>query len=357
MKKITNFEFGTITFFLMRGLFIQICFTSLINISKQDSYISVIIGIILGIIPALLFLKLFNYEPTLNIFEKLNKLFGKCIGNIINVILIIIATILTIVSFFNLISFVYSQYLNKTPSILISITFIISIYYSLIKGFRNLLRLSIILFFGTIILFVMSSLGLIFQIDISNFKPFFSGNILSGSISFISYSIFPLFMLLLIPKNNITNPQKSKLTFILFYVIGCLSILIIMISIIGIFGYKMTLLYEYPEFQILNRVSLTGILTRLESILFLQWIFTILIFITFALNFVKKGIIHIIKIKENILNIIFPVMLLISGEFIKIIFINSISVYILRNIILATIGVFILISSIVLFYKNKIHRA
>ena len=89
MKKITNFELGSIVYFLSRAYFIGISLNSLIVISKQDSWFSILLATLIGIIPLLMFLYIFSYEPDLNLNQKIIKLFGKVFGNIINILLLL----------------------------------------------------------------------------------------------------------------------------------------------------------------------------------------------------------------------------------------------------------------------------
>ena len=69
MKKITNFELGSITYFLIRAYFIGLTFNVLLTTAKQDNWICIILGIILGFIPLLIFFYIFNYEPNEYQFE------------------------------------------------------------------------------------------------------------------------------------------------------------------------------------------------------------------------------------------------------------------------------------------------
>lgn len=353
MKKITNLEIGSLTYFIVRSFFVAICFNSIIHIANQDSYLSIIIGTFIGLVPIICFYILFNYEPSLNIFEKSNKLFGKIIGNIINSILIIFTFGLSLIVFNNLITFVYSQYLNKTPDIFIAIMFIICIFYSLLKGLHNNLRTCIILFFFSAILYSISVIGLITHISIDNFKPFFNSNFINGSFKYVSYAVLPLYLLLLIPKNKISNNCKTNKTIFIFYIISSLCLFIINCVVIGTFGIKLTLLYDYPEFQVLKYVSLIGLSARLDSILFIQWIFDMLIFVIFGLQFCIDGIRNIIKIKRNILIYIFPLLIIILNELIfSVLLINDISINILSNTIFFTINLLLLICLFKLFFKK-----
>ena len=355
MKKITNLEIGTLTFFLMRAFFVGICFNSLIHIAYQDSYISILLGIIIGIIPLLCFYYLFNYEPSLNIFDKFKHLFGKKIGNIVNIILIIFTFFLSILSFLNMITIIYKEYLDKTPSIIISLMFGIGILYALYKGINTILRTSIIFFIISSLICLFSIIGLIFKIDLNNFKPVGIHNYYNGSFSYLAYNVLPLFLLLLIPKNKIVNNYKTHKHILIFYFIASISIIMTILAILGNFGIKLSLLYDYPEFEVLKYVYVSGISSRLDSILFIQWIFDMFIFITYSIHFTTRGIISIVKIKKNIIYIIFTIILiLINNKLITIFLINNQATYLISIIIFSTLTLILIISMVALLFKKEI---
>ena len=104
MNKINKSEMGALTFFLVRAFFIGITLNNLINIARQDSYISMIIAFILSFIPLLLIFYIFNYEPSLSLPKKNIKLFGNILGTIINIIIIWFTFFVILILFSNLVT-------------------------------------------------------------------------------------------------------------------------------------------------------------------------------------------------------------------------------------------------------------
>lgn len=313
MKKITNLEISTMTFFLTRAYLISIGFNSLIKIAKQDSYVSIIIGTLIGIIPLLVFYLLFNYEPDLNIFDKTKKLFGSFIGNIINWLLIITIFSLGVFLFVDFVTFIHNQYLNNTPIIFISLIFCSVILYTLIQGVNSILRASSIFFFFCLILLLISISGLLFKIDLSNFTPSLIHNYYKGSFIFVSYNVLPLIIILQIPKNSVINNNKTSKFILIFYLIASLTVLISIISIIGVFGWKLSTIYTYPEFQVLKYVYFKGLSSKLDSILFFQNLFDVIVFIIFSLFFCINGL-KLSNKKKNIIYIIILFTLIFNSE-------------------------------------------
>ena len=358
MKKITNLELGAIVYFLINAFFIGISFNSLITNLRQNSYIGVLVGGIIGIIPLLLYIYYFNYKPKLNINDKNIFLFGNLIGNIINFIIATFTLLLIIVLFSNLVTFIQSDYLSKTPLILIVITFIIPIYYSVHTGLKSLCRASLVFFFLAILIGLFTSISLSVQIDINNFKPFLIKNdYLFGFVSYLSYNVIPLYLINIIPKSEIVNNNKTNKYIIIFYIISFISILISLISLIGIFGINLSMLYKYPEFQVLKKVSLIGISSRIDSLIFIKWIFSIMITIAIGLYYVVETSKSILKERNNIFLTIYCLIiisfsLLIPND----LFINFLSVKILSILFLILFTIIILLFYFKIYYSKKIKR-
>ena len=132
MKKLSSLQFCAIEFFLILANNVGLTTYTLFNYAKQDALISIILGTILGIIPLKIYIKIINSKPELNIFEKIEDSFKT--GKIINLIITLAIIILTSINYNNLVKFISSQYLSKTPEIIISLAFLPSIIYILNKG-------------------------------------------------------------------------------------------------------------------------------------------------------------------------------------------------------------------------------
>ena len=70
MKKIKPLEFACLIPFCIIGILIGINTQRTFNIAEEDAYISIILTIILGIIPIILFSYIHNYEKDLKINKK-----------------------------------------------------------------------------------------------------------------------------------------------------------------------------------------------------------------------------------------------------------------------------------------------
>lgn len=311
-KKLTNFEYGTLSFFMTRAFLIRGTFDCLINALRQDSWIAPI----LSIIPAIAYILIINYiskyKENLTIAEKLKTLFSKKISILLISIISLFALTLAILNLFNISIFIQSQFLSKTPVYAIAITFAIVAIYVLSKGIKTITRTSVILFYLSIILYIIIFIGLIPNLNLENLKPILNSKpteYLTAINSFFAYNTIVIFPLLSIPNNNIEKP-KIKKTLMLSYVLSALTILGIIFTTITIFGYELAELFEYPIFHTLKYISIIGVTSRVESILVMQLLFDIFMSLVIVTYFIADNTSSILNIKNK--NILYYILFIIS---------------------------------------------
>ena len=120
-EKINNIEFSSTLFLILFSCTLGIAPYITIKIAGIDSYIGVIIGSIISLIPLFIFIYIFNYEIDKPIYQKTKIIFGNTLGTIINIFLTILYFILAITILFNTSNFIISQYLTDTPITLVII--------------------------------------------------------------------------------------------------------------------------------------------------------------------------------------------------------------------------------------------
>lgn len=293
MDTIKQNEYSVLTYFLSRCFFAGVAIHNLTYIARQDSWISVIIAFIIGIIPFALFYALLNLEPNLNIIDITKKYCGKVIGNIINFIFISSVVFHASVVLWNLSNFINSQFLFKTPILAISILFMIPVIYTVSKGLKTIGRTSIILFLTTIVIYFLSLFSLIGKVELSNIFPMFENGVktvFDGAFITFAYNVIAIYPLLIIPKNNISGNNNLGKSLIKFYLYNFITMFIVIFLIITIFGAPLAVLYQYPEFHILKTVNIANFFQRVESILAFQWLFDFAIGLMIFIYFIKTAL-------------------------------------------------------------------
>jgi len=323
-----------LAYFMFRAAFIGITTNMLINNSKQNSCISLIISGIISFIYILIIYFITNKAKKLNIIYRIKKRFSK-IETVINYIICIPIFLLTIIIFYNLIDLISIQYLYKTPKIIISIFLIMPIYY-LSRSNNNSFKITVqILFYFSIILYLFSFLGLFSKISISNILPI-KFKINSVVISPIAFNTVPLVAIFSTSKENIDKK------FIYGFIFAFFSVLLTLFVMISILGIDLIQLFKYPEFFIL-KLAFDGIINvRLQNILGIQFILDMIVFTSTGLKYTYKTF----KInKKPIISIIIIILVYLLN-------INYLKIY---NIIIKILQYLLLIISqfIILFLAIK----
>lgn len=314
-------EIAALIYFIVRSSYIGIGIDCYLHYGKVDGYLSILIGSIIGIIPLLLILKISNINRDKNINQMLETLMGKTIGKIFSILLLGFTFFYATVMFYDLINFIASEYLYKTPYVLIGIMIIIPIIYVLTKGLKTICRTCLILFILSIILYLFSIIGLIPNFSFNKMLPFLENGISGpfiGAFHHIAYAILPLLTLTIIPRKDFEGDKKNDKRIILTHTISVILIFISLCNVIGVLGIDLALLYQYPDYHMLRRIQVGGFIQRTESILAIQWLLCLFVMIVFCMYYCLKTTSFLLpkwKSKnDRILQLLFPIGMLILSR-------------------------------------------
>ena len=211
-EKINNLDISSILFLQLFSCSLGIAPYITIKITGIDAYISIIIGTIIGIIPILILIYIFNYEIDKPIHIKTKIIYGKTLGTIINIILTIIYIILTLTMLFNTSNFIISQYLTNTSITLVTLILGITIYHTVSKGITTISKISIIYTIIILSLLILGIIGIIPEIKPDNLKPILENGIKPPFLAALVYTLLltsPAYSFLIIPKSIIENNKKT----------------------------------------------------------------------------------------------------------------------------------------------------
>lgn len=308
---ISPLQYMVLIIFLSRSFYSGIGFLNILLSSKYDTWLSLIIGFIVGFVPILM-LKYLN-KRNINLFETINS---KIVKFIIMLFLIFSFTVLLN----DFINFSGVKYLFETSNIFIACLIILPSFYIVNKGVETIGRSALFMYYISIILFISIILGLINYIDFNNLKPMFTTNIssiLKSSLQFISYSIAPTIFLNIIPKNNLISEEYNK-KLLIGYTISSISIIIIMIIITTVFNYEYISLFNYPAYFLLKKIDFNFIsnIENIYSLFFIiDYFFSILVYIYIIKYYLKKEF-NLINNKLEIIYILTIILLIYISVFI-----------------------------------------
>ena len=354
--KTGNLGFSSTVYFLTEVMFLKVGTTQILNSSSSGCIISLIIGSIFSLIILYFLLKLYNYEKDLSIFKKIEKLYGKMLGNIINFILFLIFILFFIYLLYSVNAYVQNKYLDKTPSYIILILFLIPIIWCSLYNIKVISKVSISLFFISIFMVTFAILNLFIKIDIDNFKPFFNEtflNILKNALIFTSYFVTPTFLILTTPKNTIYDSKNINKNITKFFILSEINYICIFIFIIGIFGIDLAKIFSYPEYSLMKKVNYFDFIQHVENITTIQFLYCLFISSVMSLNFIKEYLKYINKFKIIPFFIITGICLIISLNIFKN---TTISYNIVKNYYIFIYSIPLLILLVISLLLIKIKR-
>ena len=275
MKK----DFNILNYFNTRALFMGIGLSRIISQAHEYSYISIILGTLIGLF-LLYLLKLEMKNSFINI------LLNSCI------------IIMSLVLLINMIS---TMYLTKMPKLLIGLPFVLLLLYLLNKKEIVLYRLSgIMLFFNLLCyLFAFFSLSRYFTFDNFYYTNVSIKSVVTCALEFALYSITPSFLT--------RNSETKDINIYKMYLVSCFTMGIIFMLTYGILGANVSSIVRYPEYLILKEVSLTTAIQNIENIVSYMWIIDVFILLASCGNSIKNNVKN-----KWVINIILPILLFIT---------------------------------------------
>ena len=125
----------------------------------------------------------------------------------------------------------------------------------------------------------------------------------------MAYTILPIFVLTIIPKNKIDNNRKFEKRLIIFYILFNLINFTVLFNVISVLGIDLASLYQYPDYHVLRRISIGGFIERIESLLAIQWMFCIYMMLILCFNYIITSLNDTFKFKKTkFFNFIIPII-------------------------------------------------
>ena len=254
-------QYIILSFFLTRALFLGGCFSLLVKLTKNSMLIAGGIGMLVGYF--LLYL-LFKMKGSLSTIVKV-------------MICIVILLINTLSS-----NMLTSNYLlSNTPTLFILLFFFIVLLYGKSKKMEVIGRVSEIVIMLSILVYVLGYIGIGTNIEISKMLPIMNSkfiDVIKGIVIFSSAALLPN-ILLLDYKEDLKFKDIS-----IGYIVGSISILLIMFFILTIYGSELSSIARFPEYLILKKVNIMNYITNLENVLVMEWIVNIIICCLFSIK-------------------------------------------------------------------------
>lgn len=339
-SKITRNEIIILEIFLTHSLFVGNGFARIFEVSGSDTWISMLLGTLLGIAILYIFDLVFkNVGYNLKLYLARHKILKFFLYPIMFIYFFILMAfpVLAVESLVN------SYYLTNTSPFLIVIPFVILLLYMTVKGKLTIVKVFEFFMPFAIIFTLIGVIGLTKNINLDNFLPILNSstqNIFLGSLIFAILT--GAFNFLLIDENV---DFKTKL---IGYVLGCLDIILTSLVITGVLGKYFIKMYSFPEYMAIKKINLFSSLQNLENIIYMPGYFYLLSMSSLSLFKLKE-----MQKKES--SIILPLLIsILCICLITILYSNNYSLMILTSKYLTyVLGILMFILGPILYLLTK----
>ena len=278
---ITNRQKYFIITYISQALFLGVGYSLILRNTNNDSWISFIIGTLLGLIYTLIIKKILDYKRDKTLLYILEE--NAFLKYITRLLLILLPIILINEVYFIIQEFAKSYFLTNSNSFYILLPLLILAIYISFKNYQIFSYLCECLFPIGLVLLLFAGISLIFKIDISNIKPILNHSYTSLIKSIFYYFVFSTSPLILLLDLDFNDNKISK-----YYFISSIVLLIIFIFLIGILGPFLTIIYRFPEYMILREISMFNFIEKIENIIAIAWIIDEFCILSLSSLFLKR---------------------------------------------------------------------
>ena len=334
----------SIVYFLTRGLFFGFGIKLTFYQGGRDSYIGAILGTLIGLIITSIYSYIIENKKHMTLKELLKK--HRIVGLITRILMLIASIIILIYTLVIYQVFVGGFLLINTPELFVLIPLGILVLMLTFKGLKVINRVSNCLLPLSLILLVFSILSLVGYFETINFMPILNtppSNLFKSALTFAGISVLPNILTLHL-KDNIKGYTK-------FYLLSCLSLIIVLICINGVFGEELVKVFRFPEYMVLKQLKILNFIEKVENILSIAWAFDLFMTSTMAVYSIKELVPE--KKKKYTTSIILFIILFIISKAFAGNYVNELRIYYILPYISLILPIIIIIPMIYLIKKKQ----
>ncbi len=259
-----------------------------VSITRQDSWLAVLLGFA-GCIPfILIYIGLMNQFPGMNLIQISRKVYGPVVGSILSAFYVWFFLTLTSLNLRDLGDFIHQTIMPETPSIVILSVFLLVCVWAVRNGIQVVTRYSTLFALFSILVIGLTTLLTSNLMDFDHFLPvlrlplksYIQGTHIVSTIPFGEIMVF-----LMISPNIALKEKKPGRYYLGGFALGGLSLLAVVVRDLAVLGDSL-FLFTLPSFETQRMASLTESISRLEIlfavvlIIFLFAKITLLYYIT-----------------------------------------------------------------------------
>lgn len=288
------------------------------TMAKQDAWSGALLTPAYGILVIWMYYFLGSQYPSMTLVDILKTIFGKYIGSIAAFSFIFL-WFHTLYSFpWHLSNFITTQSMPETPNRVINMVFVIVIVVAEYYGIETIGRFCELALYFILILFFLSMLLVLPNVNIENLLPVFEKGItpiFNSSMGLSCYITFPAIVLMMIYPFNINNLSEAKKSLFKGYLLAnVVNFITILISIL-VLGSGVVASYQYPTYTLVKEINVFIIFSRFEAGIAAIWISSTLIISMVFFHAVVIGFSQLFGLKNyKIIVIPLGIIILVMSE-------------------------------------------
>lgn len=239
----------------------------IISVTRNDSWAMAITGFLLAVPIVAVYAALLRKFPGKNLIEIDDIVFGPFLGKLVSALYLFFFGSLAALNTRDLGNFVVGYMMPETPIAAVNVVFLIGCVYAIRKGMKNLMHLSAFLCIVALGALVINSILVLRDAQPEFLKPFFRLEPMKYVQGTVSVAAVPMGEILaftmIIPM--LGKNQKTAGPLLLGLVLSAVSMAIVILRDIVTLG-PLVPIVSLPSFESVRYVSLSGILSRMESI-------------------------------------------------------------------------------------------
>ncbi len=276
--RISPFQLSVLTILFTTGTTFLIIPSTMTAETKQDAWVSSILGIIICLGLSYFFIVCGREMGRKNYIQYLEDVYGRLLGKMIGLLYVFFcfngtAALLSYFGFFTT-----TQMLTTTPIEVLHILLAILIISVVRAGLEVLARTGELMIIWVFLLLLAMIVFLLPDIQLERLTPSFVASPMNHTkaiINFVAIAGLPLVVFLMIIPKHINRPDLAKWNFIAGTLIGTGAVTVIIVLCILVLGASTTARQLYPSYVLAKTISVFDIIQRIESIMAGIWVISI----------------------------------------------------------------------------------
>ncbi|MBD2869897.1 GerAB/ArcD/ProY family transporter [Paenibacillus arenilitoris] len=277
-EKISIRQFTVLAMFYTIGTTILVIPSTLASDAKQNAWIASIAGLLASMAIVALYIAIGRLYPNTTLAGMLEAAFGKWLGKLATLAFIFFSFVGGSAVLYYMGNFMTTQIMPETPIGAFIVLFGGLVVIGVRLGLEVLARTAEILFPWFLMLFIVSALFLLPEIDLANVKPIVGIGlkpIAKASLAYTGTATLPLVLFLMFFPAALNRKQGAGKALLVGNVIGGLFIVIVTYLSISVLGADFSSRNLYPSYALAKKINIGNFIQRVEILMAGMWFLSI----------------------------------------------------------------------------------